>query len=213
MRLPLRLVVPAVLAASCSCAHIPDTPLAASPGGAPQNSAVAASAHPEGAPVASPLGSPFAETQARANALDTPLMIDKTDMRIGTTVQFRHIPNASELHDLSQLPGLARLVLSFEAWPAEYAPLQVLNQAPEGVEVVAILPGWPPNRAAVDAWNYLQVRLRVIVIVPGPPASIDMVTNLNQMRGLERVIAQMDDPSRQGFERLQRPLSFRKLIN
>ena len=213
MRMPARLVILALLAATSGCAHIPETPQAASPGGAPQNAAVATSARPEGSPVASPLGNPFAETPARAGALDTPLMIDRTDLRIGTTVQFRHIPNASELHDLSQLPGLARVVLSFESWPAEYAPLQVLNQAPEGVEVVAILPGWPPNRAAVDAWNYLQVRLRVIVIVPGPPPSIDRVTNLNEMRGLERVIAQMDDPSRQGFERLQRPLSFRKLIN
>lgn len=213
MPLPFRLAVLAVLAASCGCAHIPDSPPAASAGNGPRNTAVAAPGHPEGTPVASPLGSPFAENHARAGALETPLMIDKTDMRIGTTVQFRHIPNASELHDLSQLPGLARVVLSFESWPAEYAPLQVLNQAPEGVEVVAILPGWPPNRAAVDAWNYLQVRLRVIVIVPGPPASIDRVTNLNEMRGLERVIAQMDDPSRQGFERLQRPLSFRKLID
>ena len=213
MRLPFRLLVLVVLAASSGCAHVPDGPSAASAGGTPQSAAGGAAARPEGAPVASPLGSPFASDRARQNTLDTPLMIDKTDMRIGTTVQFRHIPDASELHDLSQLPGLARVVLSFESWPAEYAPLQVLNQAPEGVEVVAILPGWPPNRAAVDAWNYLQVRLRVIVIVPGPPASIDGVTNLNEMRGLERVIAQMDAPSRQGFERLQRPLSFRKLID
>jgi len=38
------------------------------------------------------------------------------------------------------------------------------------------------------------------------------IANLNEMRSLERVIAQMDTPSRQGFERLQRPLSFRKLV-
>ena len=30
---------------------------------------------------------------------------------------------------------------------------------------------------------------------------------------LERVIAQMDTPTRQGFERLQRPLSFRKIVD
>ena len=51
-----------------------------------------------------------------------------------------------------------------------------------------------------------------MVVVPGPPPSIDAVTSLNQMRGLERVIAQMDQPSRVGFERLQRPLSFRKVM-
>jgi hypothetical protein len=39
-----------------------------------------------------------------------------------------------------------------------------------------------------------------------------VVSDLNSMRGLERVVAQMDDPSRTGFERLQRPLSFRKLV-
>ena len=172
--------------------------------GAPPSSATASPA--------SPLGSPFAEPRSGSGLAGLPLMIDRTDLRIGTTVQFRHIPSAAELHDLERLPGLARVVLSFESWPAEYAPLQVLNQSPEGVEVVAVLPGWPPSRAAVDAWNYLQVRLRVIVIVPGPPPSVDMITNLNEMRGLERVIAQMDAPSRQGFERLQRPLSFRKLI-
>jgi hypothetical protein len=32
------------------------------------------------------------------------------------------------------------------------------------------------------------------------------------MRNLERVIAEMDQPSRAGFERLQRPLSFRKVV-
>ena len=32
------------------------------------------------------------------------------------------------------------------------------------------------------------------------------------MRYLERVIAQMDEPSRIGFDRLQRPLSFRKVV-
>jgi hypothetical protein len=38
------------------------------------------------------------------------------------------------------------------------------------------------------------------------------VANLNELRALERVIAEMDQPSRSGFERLQRPLSFRKIV-
>jgi len=184
------------------CAHSPAPPPASTPaagGGTPASP--------------SPLGSPFAEAKATPNEVGTPLLIDRTDMRIGTTVQFRHIPTVSELHDLEQLPGLSRVVLSFDQWPQEYAPLRTLDQAPEGVEVVAVLPGWPPGRAAVDAWNYLRVPLRIIVIVPGPPPSVDLVQNLNEMRGLERVIAQMDEPSRRGFERLQRPLSFRKLVD
>ncbi len=193
-----------LLVALAGCASV--TPHPSSPAPARAASATTDSA-------ASPLGSPFGEERVAAGAVGTPLLIDRMDLRIGTTVQFRHIPTASELHDLTLLPGLSRVVLSFESWPTEYAPLQSLNQAPEGVEVVAILPGWPPARASVDAWNYLQIPMRIIVIVPGPPPSVESIANLNEMRGLERVIAQMDTPSRQGFERLQRPLSFRKLMD
>jgi hypothetical protein len=170
------------------------------------------SAAPAAAQPGSPLGSPFADRPAPGD-LGLPLLIDRTDMRIGTTVQFRHVPTPSELHDLTLLPGISRVVLTFDTWPHEYAPIKVLDEAPEGVEVVAVLRGWPPGRAQVDAWNYLRVPLRAIVLVPGPPESVDQVQALNEMRGLERVIAQMDEPSRRGFERLQRPLSFRKVID
>jgi hypothetical protein len=34
---------------------------------------------------------------------------------------------------------------------------------------------------------------------------------MNRIRTLDRIIAQMEHPSRSGFERLQRPLSFRVL--
>ena len=159
----------------------------------------------------SPLGSPFAERRTWS-MFEAPLIVDRTDLRIGTTVHFRRIPNAKEMHDLLQLPGLSRIVLSFDAWPTDYSKIEGLNQAPDGVEVVAILPGWPPGRPASEAWNYLNIPMRIVVVVPGPPNSIDDATNLNQMRGLERVIAQMDDPSRSGFEHLQRPLSFRKIM-
>ena len=194
----LRPALLGLLLAVCGCASLHE-PAPAPPPAAPAGEA-------------SPLGSPFGESRPREDVLGTPLMVDRMDMRIGTTVQFRHIPTPSELHDLTLLPGLSRVVLSFESWPREYAPLQSLNQTPEGVEVVAVLAGWPPSRAAIDAWNYLQIPVRIIAVVPGPPPSIDEIGWLNEMRGLERVIAQMDTPSRQGFERLQRPLSFRKLV-
>jgi len=160
----------------------------------------------------SPLGSPFREPRADGLAAGRPLLIDRTDLRLGTTVQYRRIPSAGELHDLTLLPGLARIVLSFDSWPREYAPLETLNSAPEGTEIVVVLAGWPPSRAAAEAWNYLRAPLRIVVVVPGPPPSSTEVTSLNAMRALERVIAQMDEPSRAGFERLQRPLSFRKLV-
>jgi hypothetical protein len=160
----------------------------------------------------SPLGSPFSDRRMGANALGTPLLIDRTDLRIGTTVHFSRVPTASELHDTAQIPGLAHLVLSLPFWPADLEPLQALEQTPEPADVIVVMPGYPPNRAAAQIWNYLSVRLRIIAVVSGPPPSLAVIDDLNTMRGLERVIAQMDEPSRAGFERLQRPLSFRKVM-
>jgi len=148
-----------------------------------------------------------------ASALGTPLLIDRTDLRIGTTVHFSRVPTASELHDTAQIPGLAHLVLSLPYWPADPEPLQALEQTPEQSDVIVVLPGYPPNRAAAQIWNYLSVRLRIITVVSGPPPSLAVIEDLNTLRGLERVIAQMDEPSRAGFERLQRPLSFRKVVD
>jgi len=51
--------------------------------------------------------------------------------------------------------------------------------------------------------------VRLIMIVDGPPADRSLIMELNRVRNLERVIAQMERPDRSGFERLQRPLSFR----
>jgi len=150
--------------------------------------------------------------EGNAPAIGDPLIVDRGDMRLGTTVQYHRIPSPAELHDLTLLPSLTRVVLTLDEWPKDYARLQPLNQMPEGVDLIVVLPGWPYGRAAVDPWNYLSVPMRIVVVVGGPPPSIDAVTALNQMRGLDRVIAQMEEPSRTGFERLQCPLNFRKLI-
>ena len=48
-------------------------------------------------------------------------------------------------------------------------------------------------------------RLRIVVVVTEAPPNAAVVSDLNAMRGLERVIAQMDDPRRSGFERFQAP--------
>lgn len=154
-----------------------------------------------------------APTSGFAAAVGTPLIIDRTDLRIGTTVQLNRVPTVSELYDLTLLPGLAHIVLSLPAWPDDLAPLQSLSQTPQGSDVIVVLPGYPSGRAAVDAWRYVSAPLRIVVVVPGPPPSVSVVEDLNSMRSLERVVAQMDQPSRSGFERLQRPLSFRKLID
>jgi hypothetical protein len=167
---------------------------------------------PAGEPRA-PVGSPFSDRNIGVNALGTPLIIDRTDLRIGTTIQFNRVPTASELHDAAQLPGLAHIVLSLPFWPVELGELQALDQTAEETDVIVVLPGYPPNRAAAQIWNYINAHLRIVDVVPGPPPSSAVVGDLNTMRGLERVIAQMDEPSRSGFERLQRPLSFRKVVD
>ena len=78
---------------------------------------------------------------------------------------------------------------------------------------MVVITGYPPTRAATEMWRYVQVPMRMIVVVPGPPPGRDMIDDLNAMPQLERVIAQMDQPSRTGFERLQRPLSFRMVVD
>jgi hypothetical protein len=139
------------------------------------------------------------------------LLVDRGDLRLGTTVQFTRVPSGSELHDLAYQPGLARVLLVLDRWP-EYDGIQSLNQAPEGVELVAVLAGFPPTRSASEAWGHLRTAPRVVVVVNGPPATRGELDDLNQMRGLDRVIARMREPSRAGFEPLQRPLSFWKVV-
>lgn len=166
-----------------------------------------------GAADSGPLGSPFARANAGPTGLGAPILIDRTDLRIGTTVHFARIPTRTELHDLSQTTGLAHVVLSLPDWPAEYANLQQLDALPPETDLIVILPGYPPTRAAAEAWNQVgNPRLRLIVLVRSLPPNYGVVADLNGIRGLERVIAEIDEPSRLGFERLQRPLGFRKVM-
>ena len=172
---------------------------------------------PAGAPSApsgqgGPLGSPFAERNEFTATFATPLILDRTDVRLGTTVQFDRIPTAADLNDLLHLPALAHVVVSLPGWPADFEPLQTLGTLPEECDLIVVLPGYPPSRAAAEAWNYLGAGVRLIVVVTGPPPTSAVIGDLNTMRSLERVIAQMDEPSRSGFDRLQRPLSFRTIV-
>jgi len=163
-------------------------------------------------PDSGPLGSPFEERHGLARSLTTPLIVDRTDLRLGTTVQFDRIPTAADLNDLLRYPGLAHVVLSLPDWPPDFEPLQPLVTLPEECDLIVVLPGYPPSRAAAEVWNYVRISLRVIVVVSGPPPTAIVANDLNTLRALERVIAQMDEPSRVGFERIQRPLSFRKVM-
>ncbi len=163
-------------------------------------------------PPVSPLGSPFADRRGGFATIAYPLLLDRTDFRLGTTVQFTRVPTLAELHDLSSVAALQHVLITLPKWPPAYAALEVLNQLPDETDVIVVLPGFPPSREAAEAWNLVQARLRLVVVVTEAPPSAGVVSDLNEMRGLERVIAQMDDPRRTGFERLQRPLSFRKLV-
>lgn len=151
-------------------------------------------------------------TRGAPAAAGEPLILDRTDLRIGTTVQFRRIPDVSALNDLRQVRALAHVVLVLDEWPSDITGATSLSQVPRESDVIVVLPGYPPSRAAAELWNYVDARVRIVLLVDGPPTSNSVTDDLNAMRHLERVIAQMDDPGRSGFERLQRPLSFRKLM-
>jgi hypothetical protein len=165
---------------------------------------VAQPASPAAPPARSPLGVPGG---SHAPALGA-LVIDREDLRLGTTVQYPRVPDASEINDLVFVRGLVRMLLVLDQWPDDVGALQPLARLPEGVDLVVVLPGYPPSRAAAEAWNLAGVPARLVVVADGPPPT-GAVTDLNALRALERVIVDTDAPSRAGFERLQRPLSFR----
>lgn len=158
---------------------------------------------------AGPLGSPFGDRQAQAALY--PLLLDRGDLSLGTTVQFARMPSLSEISDLGEVAGLRHVVITLDRWPAEFAPLQVLESLPAESDAVIVLPGYPPSRGAAEAWNMVNARLRLVMVVRDPPPSAAVVADLNNLRSLERVIAELAVPARSGFERLQRPLSFRLL--
>jgi len=194
MRFPIFIAALAVLA-GCAATGPPPASTPASPPDQP----------------ASPLGSPFAERPA-GRARIWPLVLDRSDMSLGTSVCFNRVPTYGELHDLVLVKGVQHLVISLPSWPTGVQAIETLQQIPEEADAIVILLGYPPTREAAEAWNILGARVRIIAYVNGPPTSVAMLDDLNLMRGLERVIAEMDEPERGGFERLQRPLSFRKVI-
>lgn len=141
------------------------------------------------------------------------LVIDPADLRLGRTVQYYRIPSRNEIHDLLQIGPLTRLVVVLPSWPASYPEVEPLQQLGLESDVLVVVPGYPGSREAVEAWNLLDVRIRIVAVVDAPPPSLGVVGDLNAMRGLERVIARIDPPSRSGFERLQRPMSFWKVMD
>jgi hypothetical protein len=144
--------------------------------------------------------------------LCAPLILD-ADPGFGTHVVMRRLPTQGDLEELSFISGLRQVLVALPEWPATYAALRPIQQVilPQGTELVVLVPGWPPTREALGAWDLLDANVRLIVVVSGPPADRALITEMNRIRTLDRIIAQMEHPSRSGFERLQRPLSFRVL--
>ncbi len=143
-----------------------------------------------------------------------PLVLLLDDLGFGATVVLDRLPTVRDLEQMHYVTGLTRVVLQLPAWPAGWDRLQALAQMPlpEDAEYLVIVPGYPPTRAAAEAWNQVGVRVRLVAVVPGPPADRAAILELNAIRALERVVADMREPSRAGFERLQRPLSFRVVL-
>ncbi len=166
------------------------------------------------APATGTAASPPPAREARESPafVGVPLVLDRDDLSLGTTVQFGRIPSPAEFNDLPYTSGASRVVISLPAWPADFAAIETLNRRPVDLDVLVVLPGWPPTRGAAEAWNMVRAPLRLVVLATGAPPTRGMLDDLNAMRALERVIVQTDRPSRVGLERLQRPLSFRRIV-
>lgn len=197
-----------LLAAAPAAANDPAPSPAAGPKGvgmAAPDAAYDTLRHELPAPARAPVAPPAPARPA------VPLLLDTGDFGFGTSVVFDRMPSVRDIGDLAMLTSVQHVVVSLAEWPEGYEALLPLGQAilPEGADLIVILPGYPPSRAAAEAWNYLRGPLRIVLLVDGPPANRAGIDELNRIRGLERVIAEMAHPTRSGFERLQRPLSFR----
>jgi len=164
-----------------------------------------------GCVAATPAAPPAAAPTPPAPTHTPPLVLTDDDLGFGTTVVLQRLPDARDLDAFQHITSLTRVVLDLPAWPAGWDRLQAMAQVPlpEGAHYLVMLPGYPPTRAAADAWNQVRLAVRLVVVVPGPPADRGAIAELNAIRALDRVVADMQEPTRAGFERLQRPLSFR----
>jgi hypothetical protein len=137
-----------------------------------------------------------------------PLVLEPSDISLGTTIEFHRLPTLGDLHDVERVLGARHVLVMLPEWPAPGADLSAFRLLPEGCDAIVVLPDYPPDHAALDQWNFATGPIRIVLVVFGPPGSNAILDDLNRMRYLERVVARMDEPSRAGFERLQRPLSF-----
>ncbi|HTM58232.1 MAG TPA: hypothetical protein VL123_07440 [Candidatus Udaeobacter sp.] len=151
-------------------------------------------------------------TTAAFRPAENVILLDRSDFAMGTSVEFHHLPEANELQDAAEQFALRHVVIALNAWPQGNLDLPRFGMLPEQADAIVILPGYPPDRTSLDAWRALGGRVRLVLQVDGPPEDRSILDDLNTLRNLERVVARMEHPTRAGFERLQRPLSFVKLV-
>jgi hypothetical protein len=165
-------------------------------------------AGPSGAGAADRVASDFGGPGGPGGPGTAPIILDRTDLALGTTVEFHHLPGVDELQDAAEQFAIRHVVVVLPSWPQINADLSRFSVLPPEADAILVLPGYPPDRSALDAWNYARGHVRLIVVVDGPPMSPSQLDDLNTLRALERVVSRMPHASRSGFEHLQRPLSF-----
>ncbi|MGH7742676.1 MAG: hypothetical protein ACRENS_11735, partial [Candidatus Eiseniibacteriota bacterium] len=116
---------------------------------------------------------------AVAPAVAAPLLLDRTDLTMGTTVEFHHLPSVVELQDASDQFALRHVVVVLPGWPQLNADLSRFAALPPEADAIVILPGYPPDRSALDAWNLAHGRIRLVVVVDGPPPDSIQLDDLN----------------------------------
>jgi len=173
-----------------------------------------ATARGAGAPAPEPPAVPPASTAPAATSWDAPLLLDPSELGFGTSVEYTRIPNARDIAALAYVENVRHIIVTLRDWPEDYSELEPLARVflPPDADLIVVLQGYPPERSRASIWNLVHQPLRIMMLVDGPPVDRGLIQELNAMHGLERVIATMEHPARSGFERLQRPLSFRVLM-
>ena len=191
---PVSLIVAAVSLVLTACAPGSRGPAAAAAEPAPAPGAKQEAPRSKPAPPPDRPGDEASGALPREANPDDPLcapLLIEADFGFGTHVVMRRLPTGADLEDLRFISGLRQVLVALPQWPATYSELRPLQQAilPEGAELVVLLPGWPPTREALGAWNLIGGNLRLILVVDGPPADRALISELNHVRPLERVIA------------------------
>ena len=68
-----------------------------------------------------------------------PLILDRMDLSLGTSVHFDRVPNAREIHDLDGVLGLQHLVISLPGWPTDVQVIEPLTQLSPETDAIFIL--------------------------------------------------------------------------